>query len=275
MCLPFDVNDSDRLRRWWLTGICFMLRNVASACIDRWSRLWGYSCLPGDGPNPPVETGIQRRGERNDLKITFFTDSVVGYVNHPTAIYTRGLAHGLSLRGNDVRIVEPRQNEAMKRTLREVGSGASRDFHDNFRTFQHHTYEPRYGAPLLEWVTREIALIDVAVAVAGLDSELCRWLANLTRVGLVRGYLTFEPDLLTDEAVALLELDKLDQILAIGQPAASIGWQPIPRAVAAHDVSVREAAGIVLPDDDAADPIRAAEAFEAAVAGVSVPSGTA
>ncbi len=154
------------------------------------------------------------------MKVTFFVESVVGYVDNPTAIYTRGLAHGLSLRGNDVRIVEERQNDAVTRTLLAAGSGVARHFHDTFRMFQHHTYEPRSGAQLLEWVTRELSLIDVAVAVAGIDSELCRWLANVSREGLVSTYLTFEPENLTDEVVAALDLDRFDLILAPRQPAA-------------------------------------------------------
>jgi hypothetical protein len=198
-------------------------------------------------------------GRERRLKVTFFVGSVVGYVDNPTAIYSRGLAHGLSLRGNEVRIVEERQNEAFARTLREVGAGATLAFHDHFRTVQHHTYEARRGAQLLEWVTREIALIDTAIAVDGLEPELCRWLANLTREGLTRVYLTFDPASLTDETVSALELEKFDQILAPDQPAASIAWQPIRYAVAGQDLAL---AGSTADD---ADPILAAEVFEAAV----------
>ena len=121
----------------------------------------------------------------------------------------------MSLRGNEVRIVEERQNAAFARTLRAVGAVASRHFYDEFRTIQHHTYEPRSGASLLEWVTRELALIDVAVAVAGIESELCRWLANVSQEGLARAYLTFDPDSLTDDVVAALELERFDLILAL------------------------------------------------------------
>ena len=197
------------------------------------------------------------------MKLTFFAGSVVGYVGNPTAIYTRGLAHGLSLRGNEIRVVEERQNRAFSATLRAVGSGAARHFHESFRTFQHHTYEPRRGAQLLEWVTRELALIDVAVAVAGIEAELCRWLANVSRDGLVRAYLTFAPDEMTDEAVASLELDKYDLILAPSQPAAAIAWQQIEPAVAGQDRALSAAAMITPSLASVADPIHAAEVFEA------------
>jgi hypothetical protein len=199
------------------------------------------------------------------MKVTFFAESVVGYVENPAAIYTRGLAHGLSLRGNDVRIVEERQNAAFTRTLRAVGAEASRYFYDSFTTFQHHTYEARRGAPLLEWVTRELSLIDVAVAVAGIESELCRWLANVTREGLTRAYLTFEPESLTDDVVAALELERFDLILALRQPVAAIPWRPFAAAVAGYDQVPEIARSIGYVPDDEADPIRAAEIFEAAV----------
>lgn len=199
------------------------------------------------------------------MNVTFFTESVVGFVENPTAIYTRGLAHGLSLRGNEIRIVEERQNAAFARTLRVVGAEASRHFHDSFRTFQHHTYEPRHGAPLLEWVTRELSLIDVAVAVAGIEPELCRWLANVSREGLVRAYLAFEPERLTDDVVEALELERFDLILAPGQPAANIAWRPIVRGVAGYDHRPEILHSIGPMRGDEADPIRAAEVFEVAL----------
>lgn len=199
------------------------------------------------------------------MKFTFFVESAVGFVENPAVVLTRGLAHGLSLRGNEVRIVEERQNAAFARTLRVVGAAASRHFYDGFRTIQHHTFEPRSGAALLEWVTRELALIDVAVAVAGVNDELCRWLANVSQEGLTRTYLTFEPETLTDEIVASLELDKFDFVLAPREPVAKIAWRQIVTTVAGQD-RVPLVEDHVTPIDADVDPIRAAEVFEAAVA---------
>lgn|GEM_PF-4755129 len=199
------------------------------------------------------------------MKITFFVESVVGFVENPTAITTRGLAHGLSLRGNEVRVVEERQNTAVSRTLRVARSVASRHFYDTFRTIQHHTFEPRSGAALLEWLTRELALIDVAVAVAGVNDELCRWLANVSQPGLTRAYLTFDPESLTDEVVSSLELGLFDHVLAPSAPAADIAWRPIVPTVAADDRIALVEEHVSL-DDITADPIEAAEVFEAAIA---------
>lgn len=170
------------------------------------------------------------------MKITFFPGSVVGYIDHPQAILTRGLAYGLAQRGNDVRIVEERQNEILKRTLLAIGAGPSRHFHEQFLpNLQYHTYEPRTGAPLLEWVTRELALIDVGVAVDGVEQELCRWLGNVNREGLIRAYLTFDPGALTDERARQLDIDKYDIVIAPSKPAADLPWSELTPVVATPD----------------------------------------
>lgn len=212
-----------------------------------------------------TETGpylIELSTGRIHLKITFFPGSVVGYVDYPEALLTRGLAHGLAERGDDVRIVEERQNERLTRTLLTQGAGASRHFHDNFRQFQYHTYEPRTGAQLLEWVTREMALIDVAVAVDGVEQELCRWIGNVTREGLIRAFLTFEPELLTDERASALDIDKYDIVLATGKPAADVPWSELSPTIAPADTTpgMREYLPAVL-QPGLIDPAAAAAGF--------------
>jgi hypothetical protein len=203
--------------------------------------------------HPPCVTPYD---EGVELKVTFFTGSVVGYAENPSALPTRGLAHGLALRGNDIRIVEARQNQAFVRTLREHGSEPSRHFHNHFDTIQFATYEPRSGAPLLEWTTREVALIDIAVAVAGLDDELCQWIANISRDGLTRAYLTWDPATLTDAEATRLQLDRFDVIVAPSQPAAEIPWLRVPSTLAAAD------AALATDGEDIVDPIDSASAFE-------------
>lgn len=202
------------------------------------------------------------------MKVTFFVGSVVGYVENPSAILTRGLAHGLSLRGNEVRVVEERQNREFAKTLRVAGAGASRHFYESFRMFQHHTYEPRSGAPLLEWVTRELALIDVAVVVDGAGPELCRWIANVSQEGLTRAFLTFQPERLTQDVVTALELGSFEIVLSPAEPSASIVWRQVAGAIAGPDRELLAQASLPRELADEADPIRAAEVFEAAVARV-------
>lgn len=197
------------------------------------------------------------------MKVTFFAGSVVGYIDHPEALLTRGLAHGLALRGNDIRIVEERQNEILKRTLLEVGAEPSRHFHQHFGNLQYHTFEPRTGAPLLEWVTRELALIDVGVAVDGAGQELVRWLGNVTREGLIRAFLTYAPEALTEARVAELEIEKYDVVIAPSKPQADVPWTQLPPAIAPPDDD--PALRATVPDEiqeTLADPIVTATAFE-------------
>jgi hypothetical protein len=168
------------------------------------------------------------------------------------------------VRGNEVRVVEERQNQALARTLRAVGSGAVRHFHEQFALLQHTTYEPRTGARLLEWVTRELALIDVAVAVEGLEDELCRWIANVTRERITRAYLAWQPEQLTADDVQRLELVKFDVVLAPKKPVLDLPWRQIDIVVAEQD----RAAGLSPAGSTAGrDPVTAAETFERAILG--------
>jgi hypothetical protein len=201
------------------------------------------------------------------VRITFFAGSVVGYVENPSALLTRGLAHGLALRGHDVRVVEQRRNEAYVRTVVQERAGAARHFFDAFRTIQHHTYDPRTGAPLLEWLTREVALIDVAVAVGGLDDELCRWIANVTRDRLLRSYLAWElPDVAASRLVGL-EIERFDLILApFYSGELPVPVRLIPATAAGADVDAGLAATLEsFLHGPIVDPIEAAIAFERAV----------
>lgn len=203
------------------------------------------------------------------LKITFFPGTVVGYAGDPAALLTRGLALALARQGHIVRVVEARQNHAFARTLREEGSGAARQFFNDFSVIQHHTFEPRSGAQLLEWVTREVALIDIAVAVGGIDEEECRWLANVTRAGLRRVYLTFTPHALSVESATRLELERFDRIIAPGRPPVELPWGRTPATLAPADE--RAGLGARLDPETASSLAPAAEAAAAFLAAVYAP----
>lgn len=197
------------------------------------------------------------------MNVTFFPASALGYVDYPEGLFTRGLAAGLLARGHDARIVEERKNPVMTRTLKAEGASAARRLYNEFPELLVHGYEPRTGSRLMEWLSRELSMIDVAVAVDGLPEEVARWIANLSHPTLTRVYLTFKPDALDSELVTRLELDKYDRILATGEPATPLDWSPILPTLARQDHS----AGLVShvpPDlvDRLADPLAAAEAFE-------------
>lgn len=175
------------------------------------------------------------RERSHQLKITFFVNSIIGYVNNPAALYTRALANSLTILGNDIRVVEPRQSEPLARTLRTVGAGASRHMYERFPLVQYSTYEPRSGAQLLEWMTREFALIDLAVVVQGADEELTRWAANITREGLSRAFLAWQPEGLTPTMVSDLEIAKFDFICGPA-PVADLPWVEVQPTLAEQDV---------------------------------------
>jgi hypothetical protein len=197
------------------------------------------------------------------LRITFFTGSIVGYIDNPAALLTRGLAHGLALRGHDVRAVERRRNGAFVRTMEAIGAGASRHFYESFPTIQHHTYEGRTGAQLLEWVTRETALIDIAVAVGGLDDELCRWIANVSRDRLARSYLSWSPAHITPQRFEDLEIERFDVVLTPFTVDLPANARPILATVAGADIAAGLTSGIDdISQTPLADPIEAAIAFE-------------
>jgi hypothetical protein len=188
------------------------------------------------------------------LKVTIFAPTVIGYVAWPDALFVRGLAGALADRGHDVRVVEERRNRYFSETLRVAGSTPSREFFDSFPLVQHHTYEPRSGARLLEWVTREIALLDVAVAVAGIDEELQHLLGSLVHPGLSRVFVAFG-DVPSDQAAHLAAYDGLLSPRATHDTAR---WFPLPATVATSDQARLD--GPSAAHDDVA------EAFERAIA---------
>lgn len=172
------------------------------------------------------------------MRWTFFTGSAIGYVGHPQALFTRALAAALAGRGDIVRVVEPRKNEHIVRTLEQDRAPAARALYEHFPTIQHHTFEMRRGPRLFEWLAREIALLDIAVAVQGADTELVRWLANLDQSGLLRLFQSYQPEQLTPAVAATLELSRYNGMLASGLPAdASLSWQLVRPSMADSDVA--------------------------------------
>lgn len=200
------------------------------------------------------------------MRITFFPASAIGHVNYPEAILVRGLASGLHARGHDIRIVEERRNPVLTQTLQKEGATISRHVYEAHPELVIHSYTGRTGARLLEWVSRELSLVDVGVAVHGLPDEVARWIANLTHPTLIRTYLTYSPIDLTNDLIQSLEIDRLDNVFAPGQPAAAVDWESVPPSISDAD----RAAGLLdeIPAnlrDALVDPDVAARAFEAAL----------
>ncbi len=189
----------------------------------------------------------------------------MGYVDNPEALYARAIAWGLHERGHYVRMIEERRNATLRRTLEAVGSGAYRAVHDNFPGVLVHAFEPRSGAALMEWLARELSLVDIAIAVDGLPSDVARWIANLDHRALQRIFVSYRPDDLTSERATEFELERYDGVFASSSPKASIAWSPIQRALAPQDLATIPAQYLPLEPGEAATPDEVARTIEAAM----------
>jgi len=164
-------------------------------------------------------------------------------------------------------MLEERRNPTLRKTLEVVGSEAHRAAHEGFHGILIHAFEKRTGASLMEWLARELSLVDLAIAVDGLPIEVGRWIANLDHRALQRVFISYRPERLTQAQISEMELDRYDQIFASSRPAADVSWQPIHKAIAPQDMQAVPPE--YLPDDfdaDAGTPEEAAKLLEAFVA---------
>ena len=147
-------------------------------------------------------------------------------------------------------MLEERRNPSLRRTLEEVGSGASRHVYEAFSGVLFHSYEPKTGATLMEWLARELSLVDLAIAVDGLPLEVARWIANLAHPDMRRAYVTYRPEDLSAERAGELEIERYDAILASGEPAADLVWIPVRKSIAPQDRAAISATYLPPPDQD-------------------------
>lgn len=157
-------------------------------------------------------------------------------MHNPEALYARAIAWGFHQQGRHVRMLEERRNAALRRTLESVGGAASRHAFEAFPGILMHSFEPRSGASLMEWVARELSLVDLAIAIDGAGEELTRWIANLDHSTLTRIFVTYRPNELSKERVGQLELARFDAVFAPSEPAARIEWRPVGRSIAQQDL---------------------------------------
>ena len=169
-------------------------------------------------------------------RVAIFSESAIGYVHNPEALYARAIAWGFHQQGRHVRMLEERRNAALRRTLESVGSAASRHAFEAFPGILIHSFEPRSGASLMEWVSRELSLVDLAIAIDGAGEELTRWIANLDHRTLTRIFVTYRPNELTGERAGQLELERFDAVFASSEPAAGIKWLAVGRSITEQDL---------------------------------------
>jgi len=197
------------------------------------------------------------------MRVAIFSESAIGYVDNPEALYARGLAWGLAGRGHSVRMLEERRNPALRRTLERDGSAVSRHVYEAFPGVLMHSFEPRTGGRLMEWVARELSLVDLALAAHGLPVELGRWIANLDHANLTRVFVSYRPNELTPALIEELELARFDLLLAAGPQPGELEWSPIEPCVAPQDME--SVAAEHIPRNAGAKPEKVARYLEEAV----------
>jgi len=161
-------------------------------------------------------------------------------------------------------MLEERRNATLRRTLETVGGAASRIVYEHFPGVLVHAFEPRSGAPLMEWLARELSLVDLAIAIDGLPTEVARWIANLDHRDLRRVFVTFRPDELTPGRAIESELERYDAVFASGQPGAELLWTPIRKTIVQQDLDLVAPAHLpVAPADGWATADESARLLEA------------
>lgn len=117
-----------------------------------------------------------------------FTRSTVSSLDNPDAYLARALARQLRRLGHEAYFYEERGNPALLALLRSGGVRALDAFRAEHPEVAYRTYEPRSGADLVEWLTRTLATVDIALVLAGTPAPVARWVGRLTRAHL-RTYL--------------------------------------------------------------------------------------
>lgn len=123
------------------------------------------------------------------LRWAIFSTSVVSAIDNPDAYLWRALGTRLRQMGHEAIFFEPRGNDAVRALLHRSGSAALTEFRVRHADIEYRTFEPRTGADLVEWMTRTLATVDVAVIQASAAAELVKWLAKLTRPHLRTFYV--------------------------------------------------------------------------------------
>jgi hypothetical protein len=142
-------------------------------------------------------------GESRPLRFVFFGHSIVSDWENPAALTSRALLRALNQFGHETRFLEERGNRATVELLRARGSAPLREFAREFPDVIYRTYELPKGLERTVWLARELADVDVAVALDDAPRELTDELARVPLPRLVRVLLVtgdepppFTPDIL-------------------------------------------------------------------------------
>ncbi len=110
-----------------------------------------------------------------------FVRSLVAVDEHPPAQTFRFLGRFLAQRQQELVFLEERGNPLTVRALRRRGAAALRELATHWPELRYHTFEPRHGADLVEWLGRTLATADLALVELGVSEELTYWVGQLTR----------------------------------------------------------------------------------------------
>lgn len=118
----------------------------------------------------------------------------------------------------------------------------------------------------MEWLARELSLVDLAIVVDGAPVDVVRWIANLDHQELSRVFLTYQPETLTDHRATELEISRYDAVYSTSTPQAAIDWLPIGFSIAPQDSRSIPAEYLpVLQPDRVMSPDEAARSLESAL----------
>ena len=119
--------------------------------------------------------------ERHRTRWAIFGASVISADGNPDAHLLRALGRVLVRDGHEVIFYEERGNPALQRLLRQEGARGLDAFRAAYPDITYRTIERRFGADLVEWLTRTLATADVALVQPGAPATLATWVGRLTR----------------------------------------------------------------------------------------------
>ena len=145
--------------------------------------------MPRDYVDSHIDVDCARpysNGEPRPLRFVFFGHSIVSDWENPAALTMRALLRALNQLGYETRFLEERGNRATVELLRARGSAPLREFAREYPDLIYRTYELPKGLERTVWLARELADVDVAVALDNAPRELLEEIARVPLPRLVR-----------------------------------------------------------------------------------------
>lgn len=164
-----------------------------------------------------------------------FSRSIISAVGNPDAYLMRALGGFLANLGDEATFFEERANPALRAMLVEHGAAAMTAFRLRYPNLAYRTIDPRSGADLVEWLTRTLSTVDIAVVLHQAPAELTRWVGFLTRPHLVTAFV--DPGIGEQIAEAALREREISAFTGIwiGNPGLRERYLAVAPADQVHD----------------------------------------